>query len=329
MIITKGLNEAEREALNGRTGRPMRGSRKIEGIVKRGELRIASAHMDFIAAVLQAIPGPSIETVRRSASKAVHLHTHDECCAPITKAAFTPQQSAQISAQLETLAGKDIVIEVDRAAQQLFDEVFGGSVDIFAATLYKEMLREVVLDALQDGFDRAVIAWEREAARSRAWALANPLKRVLLEVTPQHAWLQGLYDQGFALVKDKIFRDIVPSLKDGIVKGIGANKTWTQIASDIYIDRGKDDLWKWQRLVRTEMSGAIQKSNIEQYRAMGVGYIKWSAAPGRCAICDAIARENDGYYSLDAAPVIPWQTHPNCRCTALPVSRLPSGVTVE
>jgi len=328
MLITKGLNEAEREALNGRTGRPMRGSRKIEGIVKRGEIRIASAHMDFIAAVLQALPGPSIESVRRSASKSIHVHTHDECCAPITKAAFTPQQSAQISAQLETLAGKDIVLEVDKAAQKLFDEVFGGSVDMFAATLYKEMLREVVLDALQDGFDRAVIAWEREAARSRAWALANPLKRVLLEVTPQHAWLQGLYDSGFGLVKDKIFRDLTPTIKDTMLKGLAANQNYTTIAQNLYEQQGKNYLWQWQRLVRTEMSGAIQKSNIEQYKEMGIGYIKWSAAPGRCAICDAIARANDGYYSLDAAPVIPWQTHPNCRCTALPVSRLPSGVTV-
>ncbi len=93
--------------------------------------------------------------------------------------------------------------------------------------------------------------------------------------------------------------------------------------------------WDWVRLVRTEMKHASYIAQMEQNKATGVPFVRWSAsrAGATCPICQAlngrVFRLNgstDMIYNPDLVDLTsekldtcPPPAHPQCRCVQIPV----------
>ncbi|TOY85816.1 hypothetical protein DIS15_03250 [Levilactobacillus brevis] len=83
-------------------------------------------------------------------------------------------------------------------------------------------------------------------------------------------------------------------------------------------DRVKQTEYQARRLVRTESARLTDEVNMTTYRMKNVKMVDWIAEPGACAKCASIA--SNGPYSLDDVPLIPDDSHPNCRCHKTPAS---------
>lgn len=82
-------------------------------------------------------------------------------------------------------------------------------------------------------------------------------------------------------------------------------------------DRAKQMDFNTQRIVRTESARLVDEVNMTTYKMNGVSLVAWVTEPGACAKCQNIAES--GPYLIDDCPVIPDDTHPNCRCSKIPV----------
>lgn len=72
-----------------------------------------------------------------------------------------------------------------------------------------------------------------------------------------------------------------------------------------------------RRLVRSESARLVDQVNMTTYRMQGVKWVRWVCEPGACAKCQAIA--DAGPYPIDDCPDIPGDSHPNCRCSKVPI----------
>lgn len=72
-----------------------------------------------------------------------------------------------------------------------------------------------------------------------------------------------------------------------------------------------------RRIVRTESANLVNHVNRATYRQVGVTLVAWVNESGACDKCVAIAE--GGPYQLDDSPIPPDSSHPNCRCTLIPV----------
>jgi len=296
--------------------------------MQAGIERVAGYHMDFLGKVFEAIGAPKLATIRESA-KAVTVHERGcACCSP-SLPPTTTKADVSISLAVDTA--------IDRAAQQLFSDVWGYNVDIHAQTPIQKTLYELVKQSVADGFANAEKAWEKLAAKDEAWALSNPFPEVALVPTAEMKWMSEIYEGGFTNVKDHVFKSLVPNLKKSIVEQFGAGLTVREVAENLYssfgpggadgpYSTGSGHLWQWQRLLRTEAHNAVFAANNAEFKDTGARYVQWSRATNssKCR-CITIAAFNNGYYAIDDVPEPP---HPNCRCSTNPVFNLPKGVTV-
>ncbi|PBQ23848.1 hypothetical protein CNR29_07390 [Levilactobacillus brevis] len=83
-------------------------------------------------------------------------------------------------------------------------------------------------------------------------------------------------------------------------------------------DRVKQMEYNSRRIVRTESARLTDEVNMTTYRMKNVKMVDWIAEPGACAKCAGTA--SNGPYLLDDAPLIPDDSHPNCRCHKTPAS---------
>lgn len=81
-------------------------------------------------------------------------------------------------------------------------------------------------------------------------------------------------------------------------------------------DRIRQMEFNTRRIVRTESARLIDEVNTATYRMKGVKEVDLVTEPGACSKCQGLADE--GPYNLDEAPLIPRDTHPNCRCIKIP-----------
>ncbi|WP_268914015.1 hypothetical protein [Lentilactobacillus sp. SPB1-3] len=81
-------------------------------------------------------------------------------------------------------------------------------------------------------------------------------------------------------------------------------------------DRVRQMEYNAQRLVRTESARLVDEVNMATYRMEGVKYVAWVTEPSACIKCIGIAL--GGPYPIEEAPMIPDDSHPNCRCHKTP-----------
>ena len=72
-----------------------------------------------------------------------------------------------------------------------------------------------------------------------------------------------------------------------------------------------------KRIIRTESARLIDQVNMTTFKMKGVRYVNWVTEPGACEKCQGIA--DGGPYSIYDCPSIPDDSHPNCRCSKIPV----------
>jgi len=279
-----------------------------------GMVKVADAHIEFIRACIEAIGGEM--SAARAANKAVYVPTKDECCGV-----------DHLQDRVKRVGGNNLSFAVDQkvnqAANQLFSEIW-GTTDIHAQTAIQKTLYELMNEALADGYANAEAAWDALAAKDQAWADANPFPDAPVELTADHKWVQGIQDDGFTKVKNKVFQQLTPDIKNSIINGAAQGFTTEQIAASLYGQFGASYLWQWQRLVRTESHRAVFTANNAEFKDTGCQWVRWSAAINRCKLCSAIQTTNEGYYKIDEVPEPP---HPNCRCTTNPVFDLPHSIS--
>ena len=81
-------------------------------------------------------------------------------------------------------------------------------------------------------------------------------------------------------------------------------------------DRIRQMEFNARRIVRTESARLKDEVNMTTYRMKGVKKVDWVCEPGACLKCQGI--EELGPYSVNGAPGIPDDSHPNCRCSKIP-----------
>jgi hypothetical protein len=326
----KALNAFERQNLESvATARPMRASNpktsgRMERIMQKGMREVADFHIQFLGKCIEAI-GSSL-AYARSTAKSVAVHPRGcECC--------TVERTKRGPNPLEINFAVDT--KINQAAQQLFSDLW-GTTDIHSQTPIQRTLYELVQEALADGYAQAESAWEKRAAKDEAWAAANPFPASPIKPMANMRWLQQIQERGFTNVKDKVFQQLTPDLKQSIYEQVASGLDVRQIAENLYssfgaggvvgpFTTGSGYLWQWQRLVRTEAHNAVFHANNEEFLDTGAVAVRWSKATNSCKICDGIASFNSGYYPITSIPEPP---HPNCRCSTNPVFNLPKGITV-
>lgn len=326
---------------NRREVRPMR-SLPVPGEDKRNfpskivnsvEDAVFEAHQAFFRQLFELLPGPSWQALTRQENAQKWVFVQEHACGPEcnhgshyqdSEKKYSPSQISDIDARFQEAMGLGTDIAMQQYANDWFDTTYG---EIGSPTRWQGGLLEMIRKTITWAFNRNSASWARLVAKY-AWARALNRDITQLIVDPSLPWIIELYDAGFNLVKDKIFRFFLPEIKQTILRGLRDGLSWDQLSRSLYRKYGARGLYQWQRLIRSEMARAIDEATREQYKQSGVKAVKWSAALGRCPICDDIATTNGGYYAIDKAPRVVTDTHPNCLCLILEVWRLPVGITV-
>jgi SPP1 gp7 family putative phage head morphogenesis protein len=154
---------------------------------------------------------------------------------------------------------------------------------------------------------------------------------------PVHAErLAVLYSRAFEDLKSvtqftnaQVRRAISEGLTTGLTRGIALGKSPRTIARDLMKDVAnkvdKIGVVRARMIARTEVVRAHHVAQMEEYKqaqAEGVEVeAEWITAADPCEECEEL--QDGGPYSIEEAEaLIP--AHPNCRCSAKPVVRLPS-----
>lgn len=326
------IREIERKA-----SRPMRTTAEAERIARKTALAASRLHLAFFDEVVKLLPTDQPELFQMSVSDIETKIFKDECKAielngcncgfHIETKQFSERDIEQINQDLTDEAGGALNSAIDNAALTWLAKFFGMDDKVRNDTVMKSGYWYIILDTFKWTFGNIEKNWKRNA-RSNVWARQNPFEYVMTTDINQNAeWVKEIYGNGFKLASDKITKQFTPQLKKFITAQKRDGKSWTEIARAINKDYKQRDLWHWQRLARTELASATHRASVNEMNDQGIEYLKWSAAAGRCPICDAIATGGAfGYYKVMDAPDVSGDTHPNCRCKVLPETRVPRSV---
>lgn len=74
-----------------------------------------------------------------------------------------------------------------------------------------------------------------------------------------------------------------------------------------------------EMIARTETAGAYAEGEIKAYQEGGIAKLKFNAQGDACSVCLNAAANMTSVAIAESHGVIPWQTHPNCRCNWLAI----------
>lgn len=343
--ITKSVSEIT--AIIEAQKRPMRYGTRDRNLKPPSRLEVQAfafvkGFMDRHVALMRKwwdiLPGESFDATRRrvreSQSKGVApiddltLHRilyedlgHRDKCGPDCNhqaKAFTPSQLDRIE---EDFTGIDPdaptwSLLMDLAGEETERDMVGNSEDDMDGSAYRVAMGAVIAEIIRIALFKSKQAFKR-SGRSGEFQ-GQRLNEGLDFIT-------DIYANGYGLVTSKITKFFLPIAKEIINRELRAGKSWAQVKWTLNRRIGIGGAWHWERLIRSEMAAAISRVSIAQYKQAGVELVKWSAALNRCPICDRYATENKGFgagiYRIDSAPLPMINSHPNCRCTLLPIYR--------
>jgi len=75
--------------------------------------------------------------------------------------------------------------------------------------------------------------------------------------------------------------------------------------------------YRAEMIARTETSASLNNGALEAYGTADVGRVRLEAAADACEVCQDL--DGNIYTLAEAEGIIPDETHPNCRCTWIPV----------
>ena len=117
--------------------------------------------------------------------------------------------------------------------------------------------------------------------------------------------------------QDALKAELDGIISTGIIRGESPRKMATLLKAQIK-DSVTNHKYVTERIARTESARVQYTAQIDTIKKNGYQFVQWFAEPKACATCRAIARKDNGYgegiYKIDKVPLIPDDTHPNCRC---------------
>lgn len=339
MLIIKSIREVNEAIAN--VSRRMRGvtpegTKRNEAIAARTVKKLGDRHVKYMRGIFEAIPDlPSYQSVLIDQRKDIgdfEAFERKECaegCSHIVSKAFPGSLSAaQINYDFIASFGAGINEQFEKLAGDYIRDVVGESPLSLEGsdTIYGAGMNEGLQAYVNDARERARQEWEKQP---KYWKDQNPFPEFFnATFWKDAAFVNVIRDRGFRLVTSKITNEFNLRAKYMLVEGLKKYDPWNKISRDmnrtfgIRADGQGAGLYHWQRLVRSEMADAISKASSETYKESGAEAMKYSAALGRCPICDFWATENNGIYNWDSAPDIIGDTHANCRCIKLPIYNL-------
>lgn len=185
----------------------------------------------------------------------------------------------------------------------------GAREQAYKLTGFGEKKRERFAQIVDTLEEQAVLAKLRNTALSKVVTITDKeLRAKILEKLSE----PGAYQQNPTQLANQIIREERAKLEE---QG-GDRKQLKEQIKSLY----DDQLWKIQRITRTESANAYWISQLTGYKEQGIEQIKFNShtyAQGTCATClafdgiefdiDRLIREG-GQYPLSHL------THPNCRC---------------
>lgn len=159
---------------------------------------------------------------------------------------------------------------------------------------------------------------------TRAFNLPRTQQKRAYSVITQNK-TRSIWSQNLWLDSDSLANDIETLVNKHIKHGMSLNDLENILAthanpaqfkpSQSVADRVKQMEFNARRIVRTESSRLIDEVNMTTYRMQDVKWVEWITEPSACIKCQGIA--DSGPYRLNEAPLIPDDTHPNCRCSKI------------
>lgn len=179
--------------------------------------------------------------------------------------------------------------------------------------------RKVIDDRItQDGYDEQQLASEMVGLGHKQ---QSNVQTIITQQKTRDIWSNNLWIDSDSMANDvqtlvnKHLRHGM-SLKDmDSMLSYHANKSQFKPNQSV-ADRVKQMEFNARRIVRTESSRLIHQVNITTYKSAGITKVQLYPQNGACEKCLALA---DKTYKIDNSPVIPDDTHPNCRCIIIPV----------
>jgi SPP1 gp7 family putative phage head morphogenesis protein len=257
-------------------------------------------------------------------------HDHE----PILKA-YTPRQISDIERAFREAVGSSVV-EALLDDEELWIAMAAGMDEEGAGSPLPPARESVSNLSAKSVAEEAKVTWEANYRRyGQRFSSENPIAAGQIVITPETEWMNKLNRVGFELVRDKIKKEYLPQIKQIVANNVAEQVPWNKIASNLRAEMQFGKRWDWVRLVRTEMKHASYIAQMEQNKATGVPFVRWSAsrAGNTCPICQAlngrVFRLNgstDMIYNPDLVDLAsdklytcPPPAHPQCRCVQIPV----------
>lgn len=307
--------------------RPMRyGSKKTEPIANTTIGKIGNAWIRFVTKATGSITGS------KSFSELDEIPEGDG----VISKAFEDNEINDIDRDFDNEFGRSTSIDMEQAAREFINEVVGASGAAQIGT------NPAILDLM---YYLTIIAAGETATRlaKKAWdRLANYLKKKIPWIGGQYVydgsqlWIKAMHKEGYQLVTSALTRTFLPGLKRDMVRMAREGIPHNTVARELRKKYGAK-LYHWERLVRSEMATAIDKTSTRRYKELGVEFEQWSLGNGACPICSGIRNtanvldsgdpdrgfvEVVGVWRIGDGPSVTGDTHPNCRCFKTPLFRI-------
>ncbi len=215
--------------------------------------------------------------------------------------------------------GAMAILRLQNRKQQLVqakrDEEQRSSLDLVNKNMAKPTTKKAVQKAYDAEIAKAQENWEQKAKAAQK-AGKQPPERIL----PGAELSDRLWSDS-----DKLLADVQTSMFDTMTRShtvsdlsklVDAHRKASSREPATIGDKAQANNYVTERLLRTELARMTDSVNTASYISNGIGWVNIVTEPGVCSLCAPLA--SGGPYKIDSAPLLPDDTHPNCRCVKVP-----------
>ncbi|MDH4164746.1 MAG: hypothetical protein OEW15_18960, partial [Nitrospirota bacterium] len=179
--------------------------------------------------------------------------------------------------------------------------------------IFTDEQRKQILDALKEylgwytpGAEDSNVNWYYGQSYSLGLIQAAELlgkERPILDILKNEEIFTELITDGFRLVKDNATRairdDIIMAMEQGVVDGISPRDVASAL-EELFSEKNSD----WERLARTEMSGAAERAKLDEWDERGIDTSSAVTVPvhPRCRCSHSVQDDGKGKFRVVFAP---------------------------
>jgi len=137
------------------------------------------------------------------------------------------------------------------------------------------------------------------------------LRNTIVSPNLKNKFISAVINRGIKSITNMIGNPKYEFIINGLKRHAKAGSHPFDVAKWIHQYIGEGELWRWNRIVRSESTLALEAAYDAQSNASGIQYDEWSAGSGACPICSSL----DGLVWKRGEGAIPVSdTHPHCLC---------------